>query len=94
MVATGCADVSTSENDSRYLVRTSFSTEVSVRIARGFSLELGYGNAANQLGQDGRRRSFFYSPEAVFYASVSFFPHELATGTKQLAQSLFAPSVL
>lgn len=94
MVATGCADVGVSENDSRYLVRTSFSTEVSVRIVKGFSLDVGYGNAANQLGQDGRRRSFFYSPEAVFYASISFFPHELATGTKQLAQSLFAPSVL
>lgn len=93
-VATGCADVGTSEDDSRYFVRTSFNTEVSVRIMKGFSLDVGYGNVANQLGQDGRRRSFFYSPEAVFYASVSFFPHELATGSKQLAKSLFAPSVL
>lgn len=94
VVLTGCADVTVSEDDSRYLVRTAFSTEVSMRIMKGFSLEVGYGNAANQLGQDGRRRSFFYSPEAVFYASVSFFPHELASGTKQLAKSLFAPSVL
>ncbi len=94
VVLTGCTDVPVSEDDSRYLVRTSFSTEVSLRLAKAFSLDVGYGNAANQLGPDGRRRSFFYSPEAVFYASVSFFPHELATGSKQLAKNLFAPSVL
>lgn len=87
VVLTGCADVAVSPNDSRYLLRTQFSSEVSLRIAKGFSFELGYGNAANQLGADGRRRSFFYSPEAVFYASVSFFPHELVTSKRQLAQS-------
>ncbi len=87
VVLTGCTDVQTSASDSRYLVRTQLSTEVSVRVAKAFSVELGYGNVANQLGADGRRRSFFYSPEAVFYASVSFFPHELASsGKRQLAQ--------
>lgn len=87
VVLTGCTDVKVAENDSRYLVRTQLSTEVSVRVAKTFSVELGYGNVANQLGADGRRRSFFYSPEAVFYASVSFFPHELeTTGKRQLAQ--------
>jgi hypothetical protein len=94
VVLTGCADVKVSEDDSRYLVRTSFDTEISLRLAKGFSLDFGYGNAANQLGQDGRRRNFFYSPEAVFHASISFFPHELASGQKQLAKSRFAPSVL
>ena len=94
VVLTGCADVKVSPSDSRYLVRTQFSTEVSVRIAKGFSVELGYGNSANQLAPDGRRRSFFYSPEAVFYASVSFFPHELVTGSKQLAERRVAPSQL
>jgi hypothetical protein len=86
-VATGCADVQVSSNDSRYVLLTAFSTEVSVRIARAFSLDFGYSNAANQLGRDGRRRSFFYSPDSTFYASVSFFPHELATPSKQLANS-------
>lgn len=86
VVLTGCTDVQTSGSDRRYLVRTQFSTEVSLRVAKGFSVELGYGNVSNQLGADGRRRSFFYSPEAVFYASVSFFPHELVSGKRQLAQ--------
>jgi hypothetical protein len=87
VVLTGCTDVKVSPNDNRYLLRTQFSSEVSVRIAKGFSIELGYGNASNQLGADGRRRSFFYSPEAVFFTSVSFFPHELVTSKRQLAQS-------
>ncbi|HXK20529.1 MAG TPA: hypothetical protein VNG33_22115 [Polyangiaceae bacterium] len=87
VILTGCVPVQGSPNDSRYLVITAFNTELSVRIAKGFSIELGYGNVANQLGLDGRRRSFFYSPGATFYASVSFFPHELVTGSKQLAQN-------
>jgi hypothetical protein len=87
VILTGCVPVQVSPDDSRYLVLTQFNTEVSVRIAKGFSLELGYGNTANQLGRDGRRRNFLYSPDAVFYASVSFFPHELVTGSKQLAQN-------
>jgi hypothetical protein len=86
VVLTGCTDVEKSPNDSRYLLRTQFSTEVSVRVARAVSVELGYGNVSNQLGADGRRRSFFYSPDAVFYASVSFFPHELVTSERRLAQ--------
>jgi hypothetical protein len=91
---TGCAPVETSADDTRYSVRTQFSTEVSVRIAKGFSIELGYGNTANQLGRDGRRRNIFYSPDSVFYASVSVFPHELVTGSKQLAQNVAAPPSL
>ena len=94
VVLTGCTDVTVSENDSRFLMRTVFSTEVSVRIAKGISVELGYGNSANQLGRDGRRRSFFYGPEAVLYASVSFMPHELAGSSRRIANSLFAPSQL
>jgi len=86
-ILTGCVQVQASPDDSRYLVYTSFNTEVSVRLTKAFSIELGYGNAANQLGRDGRRRSLFYSPAAVFYASVSFSPHELVTGSKQLAQN-------
>jgi hypothetical protein len=86
VVLTGCTEVGVSNSDSRFLVRTQLSTEVSLRVAKGFSVELGYGNVSNQLGADGRRRSAFYSPEAVFYASVSFFPHELVSGKRQLAQ--------
>jgi hypothetical protein len=94
VVLTGCTDVGVSQDDSRYLVQTQFNTEFSLRLARGFSVEIGYGNASNQLGIDGRRRSFFWSPEAVFYASVSFFPHELVTSSTRLARSALTPSQL
>jgi hypothetical protein len=94
VILTGCTDVKVSPDDQRYLLLTQFSTEVSVRVATGFSVELGYANSANQLGSDGRRRSFFYSPASVFYASVSFFPHELVTGSERVAERSSAPSQL
>jgi hypothetical protein len=94
VVLTGCTDVKLTDDDRRYLVRTSFSTEFSLRVAKGVSVEVGYGNANNQLGQDGRRRSFFYSPDSVFYASLSFMPHELAESSRPLAKNLFAPFTL
>ncbi len=83
VVATGCGSVRVSENDSRYLVNTQVLTELSFRIVRSLSFEVGYGNAASQLGPDGRRRGFFYSPSAIFFASLTFMPHELATTTEQ-----------
>lgn len=94
VVQTGCTDVRIANDDSRYLVRTQFNTEFSMRIARGFSIELGYGNLSYQLGPDGRRRSFFYSPQAIFYTSLSFFPHELATSSTRFAATPSAPSTL
>lgn len=87
VVLTGCTNVQVSADDTRYLVQTLFNAEVSVRIAPSLSVELGYGNIAGQLGPDGRRRGFFYSPDATFYASVSFTPHELAIPPSQIAQS-------
>ncbi|HYQ14449.1 MAG TPA: hypothetical protein VEQ58_01785 [Polyangiaceae bacterium] len=94
VVQTGCSDVQLAEDDTRYLVRTQFSTEFSLRIARAFSVELGYANLAAQIGPDGRRRGFFNSPAAIFYTSLSFFPHELASSAKQTAASASAPSTL
>ena len=94
VVLTGCTNVQVSPDDSRYLVQTAFNTEVSVRLAPSLSVELGYGNATGQLGPDGRRRGFFYSPDAIFYASVSFTPHELAIPSSQIAQSYSAPPKL
>lgn len=87
VVLTGCANVQVSPDDSRFVAQTSFNTEISVRVVKGFSVELGYGNAATQLGRDGRRRGFFYSPSAVFYTSLTFFPHELATPPTQIAEN-------
>lgn len=94
VVLTGCTNVQVSPDDNRYLVSTAFNTEVSVRVARSLSVELGYGNTTGQIGADGRRRGLFYSPDAIFYASVSFTPHELALSTPQTAQSYSAPPQL
>jgi len=92
VVLTGCTNVEVSPDDARYLVRTQFNTEVSIRVVPSVSVELGYGNTTGQLGPDGRRRGFFYSPDAVFYASVSFTPHELAIPPSQIAQSQSRPA--
>jgi hypothetical protein len=92
VVATGCTDVQVAQDDQRYLVRTQFNTELSVRIARAFSIDLGYGNISNQIGRDGRRRSVFYSPEAVLYLALSFFPHELTVPPQLVAERNAAPS--
>jgi hypothetical protein len=88
VVATGCTSVPVGASDSRYLVSTQFNTEVSIALVPSLSFELGYGNSANQLGEDGRRRNFFYSPWAEFYASLSFTPHELAAPPKRAAQGV------
>jgi hypothetical protein len=92
VVTTGCTDVQVAPNDTRYLVRTEFNTEVSVRIARAFSVDLGYGNISNQIGLDGRRRSVFYSPQSVLYLALSFFPHELLAPHRQVAEREAAPA--
>lgn len=93
VVSTGCTTVDVSEDDSRYLVSTQFNTEVSIRLAPSLSVELGYGNSSNQLGQDGRRRSVFYSPAAEFLVSLSFQPHELVATPKQTARGAVAPQL-
>jgi hypothetical protein len=87
VVATGCALVELGEDDNRYMVRTQFNSELSVRLVKSLSFELGYGNATSQIGPDGRRRGIFYSPDAGFYFSLSFTPHELAI-TDQYTASL------
>lgn len=94
VVATGCTDVAISDDDSRYQVATQFATEVSIRLVPSLSLELGYSNSGDQIGQDGRRRSMFYSPAAEFLISLSFQPHELAPTPKQTAHAPFAPQNL
>lgn len=94
VVLTGCANVQVSPNDSRYLVRTHFTTDISVRVLPSLAIGVGYGNSAAQLGADGRRRGFFYSPEATFFTYLSFMPHELVTGPQRVAESATVPSTL
>lgn len=94
VVATGCANVRVSEDDNRYLVSTQVTTELSFRIVDSLSFEVGYGNVTSQIGPDGRRRSIFHSPSAMFFASLSFMPHELATTKPKSASRGYAPSRL
>lgn len=84
-IDTGCTQVALSSNDTRYLLRTQFNTEVSLALPRGFSIGVGYSNVAAQIGADGRRRGFFYSPTATFYAALSFVPHEFVTPAPRTA---------
>jgi hypothetical protein len=86
VVATGCATVEVGEDDSRYLVRTQFTTELGVRLFAGLSFEVGYGSAGNQLGPDGRRRGVFYNPDAGFYVSLTLTPDELASPPQRSAR--------
>lgn len=91
VVATGCATVRTGQDDTRYLAITEFSTELSFQLFRGVSLQVGYLNAANQLGPDGQRQGVFYSPGAEFYTALSLTPHELVSPPAQSAASSSAP---
>jgi hypothetical protein len=93
-VSTGCTTVDVSGDDSRHIVSTQFNTEVSVSLVKSLSLDFGYGNSSNQLGQDGRRRNLFYSPSAEFYVALSFQPHELAPPSKQTATRTLSPHSL
>lgn len=94
VVATGCTNVRVSDDDNRYIVSTQLTTEVSIRLVPSLSFEVGYGNAASQIGADGRRRGFFYSPSAIFFASLSFTPHELATDDTTTASRSPSPQRL
>lgn len=91
VVATGCADVRVGDDDNRHVVLTQITSELSFRIVKSLSFEVGYGNATSQLGPDGRRRGFFYSPDAIFFASLSFTPHELASTDSRTAALPLGP---
>jgi hypothetical protein len=77
VVDTGCATIDADPTGTRYVVSTQFSTELSIKLLPALSLGLGYVNATQQIGGDGRRRSFFHSPYARLYAALTFVPHEL-----------------
>lgn len=54
----------------RWDVITLFSTGVYYAVTHSAEIGVGYENLAGQLGPDGRRRSFFYSPEARVYLAL------------------------
>lgn len=70
-VDTGPVMPQQSPQPARWDVITLFSTGVYYAITHSAEVGIGYENLAGQLGPDGRRRSFFYSPDArVFLALV------------------------
>jgi len=74
---TGCTDVEGIEDPETYELVTVFATEFEAYAFDSVSFTVGYINIANQLGEDGQRRSMFYSPDARFYFSVNFYPSEV-----------------
>jgi hypothetical protein len=82
-IATGCAQALRQDDASTTRYATSFGVSVSYFPTAEFGVSLGYDNVAGQLGLDGKRRNFFYSPDAQFSASVVVSPdaiYERITG--------------
>ena len=63
-VTTGCVDVPLRSNASRWSVATLFVAELWYQVSPVLNVGGGYQNLSPQLGADGQRRNFFYSPEA------------------------------
>ncbi|WP_437562452.1 hypothetical protein [Sorangium sp. So ce542] len=68
--ATGCAPFDGSQGTT-YVPQTAFDVSLNYPIFEVVDLTLGYNNTNRQIGLDGRRRSFFYSPEAQFYLDIT-----------------------
>ncbi|HET9958763.1 MAG TPA: hypothetical protein VFQ61_29925 [Polyangiaceae bacterium] len=69
-LGTGCVAPIRLNDASRSTVRTIFATELMYTFNDYLAASLGYINIAAQLGEDGQRRSLFYSPWARFYVSL------------------------
>ncbi|WP_437650040.1 hypothetical protein [Sorangium sp. So ce362] len=67
---TGCAPYDGSQGTT-YVPQTAFDVSLNYPIFEVVDLTLGYNNTNLQLGYDGQRRSFFYSPEAQFYLDIT-----------------------
>lgn len=97
VVATGCVMVPSSPEPSRWGVQTLFAVSLGYSPLDYLELSLGYGNLAPQLGADGRRRNYFYSPYAQ--ASLDFtvaldLLYQRALGGKPAAESLHTATLL
>lgn len=77
VVVTGCAEVETREDATRYGVSTLFNVELGYDLTKQLSLALGYSNLTQQLGADGQRRQPFYSHDARGYFTVTLALDEL-----------------
>ncbi|HMJ13338.1 MAG TPA: hypothetical protein VK524_18080 [Polyangiaceae bacterium] len=70
-VATGCVEPESVEDPQRFVVVTTFETEVAWDPIDEASVALGYSNLTSQVGSSGERRNVFYSPAARFYLTLT-----------------------
>ncbi len=70
-VPTGCAAPESSPAPTRWDVTTLFSAGVYYAVTPSAEVGVGYANASLQLGADGRRRGFFYSPDARVFLTLT-----------------------
>lgn len=66
-----CVEATRLEDRALYHPSTSFDLALSYPIYEVVGLTLGYSNETAQIGEDGQRRNFFYSPEAQFYLDIT-----------------------
>jgi hypothetical protein len=67
----GCISVPPSEDATLYQPNTAFRIGLGYGILDVVDFELGYQNIARAIGEDGERRSMFYSPDAQFYVDLT-----------------------
>ena len=83
IIATGCTKALRYDDPATTRVLTNFGVSVNYFPTAEFGFGLGYDNFAGQIGPNGQRRNFFYSPDAQFSASVIISPdaiYERLTG--------------
>lgn len=66
-----CVEADRLEDRSTYFTNSSVDFALTQGIYDLVYLTIGYNNETLTLGQDGKARNIFYSPEAVFYADIS-----------------------
>jgi hypothetical protein len=96
VVSTGCAQVETRGDASRYGIASVFTVELGYEVRDELGLALGYTNLAPQLGADGQRRQPFYSQDARGYVTVTLALDELylTAAGRRSGQGSAASSVL
>jgi hypothetical protein len=74
-ISTGCAKPGDLTNPNAGIPLTTFDVSISYAIPSNLGrADFGYTNSAPALGEDGTRRSIFYSPDAQFYVNlVAYF---------------------
>ncbi len=75
-VSTSTSDCVTAQNIANVtsgIPVTTFDVSFSYLIYDTVRLDLGYVNTSGELGEDGKRRSIFFSPDATFYGNVAIY---------------------